>query len=215
MRWYGMVSHTESPAAAGTLTGKRPSPARAIIVGLALAGAAMAMPTVSGLWAPRDSATEVSDHYRLGKAPSAALAAYLVAQYRVPEPRAEQIIKLAQIHAQTPAIDPLLLLALIGVESNHNPRAVSSVGAQGLMQIMPGLHRARIESQWPGATFFDPEANIAVGVSILSELTRSSNGDVRVALQRYNGAVHDRDARYAQRVFTERQRLQQVIASAS
>jgi soluble lytic murein transglycosylase-like protein len=142
---------------------------------------------------------------------SAALVNYLAEQYRVTQTLAEQVVALTWMHAPATEIDPLLVLAIIGVESSLNPKAESQMGAQGLMQIMPRFHSARLQSQPAGASFFDPAVNISIGIEILRELLDSSNGEERTALQRYNGALVDREARYAQRVFAERDRLQAAL----
>jgi soluble lytic murein transglycosylase-like protein len=81
-----------------------------------------------------------------------------------------------------------LLLAVMQAESSFNPAAVSSVGAVGLMQIMPatgkryGVH----------ANLFDPQKNIDVGARYLKDLLIIFHGDIELAVAAYNageGAV--------------------------
>jgi soluble lytic murein transglycosylase-like protein len=141
------------------------------------------------------------------------VAQHLARHYRIAEPLARQIVSSAWLHAQRPPIDPLLVLAIVGVESGHNPRAVSSEGAQGLMQIMPRYHSGRLKALRPGASLFDPDANIEVGVNLLHEMITRCQGNLRLALQRYNGAPRDREARYAGRVLTEMARLHEAVAA--
>lgn len=141
------------------------------------------------------------------------LGRHVAEYYRVPEPLARQIIRSVWQHANCPQIEPLLVLALIGVESSHNPRAVSIEGAQGLMQIIPRFHTARLNVLRPGATLFDPDANIELGVVLLRELLHRSRGDIQTALQRYNGSLRDRTTRYSTKVFAETERLRQVATS--
>lgn len=84
-------------------------------------------------------------------------------------------------------IDPHLVQAIITVESNFNPRAVSRAGALGLMQLMPQT-AARYQVDNP----FDPEANIAGGLRYLYDLFQMFPGDLRLVLAAYNageGAV--------------------------
>jgi soluble lytic murein transglycosylase-like protein len=88
--------------------------------------------------------------------------------------------------AQTTGLDRALLMAVIDVESNGDPRAVSPQGASGLMQLMPGTAARH------GATnLFDPRQNLAAGARYLARLMKQF-GDLRLALAAYNageGAV--------------------------
>jgi soluble lytic murein transglycosylase-like protein len=138
------------------------------------------------------------------------LAAYLARRFVLVPEAVALVVSAAHRAAQEVGLDPLLVLAVISVESSFNPIAESAMGAKGLMQIIPRYHRAKLLEAGGEEAVLDPEANIHVGVRILQEYVYR-RGTLEAGLQYYNGASADGSAQYAQKVMSERVRLEQVL----
>lgn len=137
-----------------------------------------------------------------------AITGYLSRRYRIAGDAAEQLVVAAHAVGAEVGIDPLLILAVIAVESRFNPIAESYAGAKGLMQVMPGLHEDKLEQH--GGAVLDPMTNIAVGARILQQYIEDT-GSIETGLQYYNGATRDPATRYAVKVIDERARLRLVV----
>ena len=140
----------------------------------------------------------------------AAVAYWLSKKYRVaPEPLSALVAEAYEVGAKT-KLDPTLILAVMAVESGFNPFAQSPVGAQGLMQVMTGIHSDKYESFGGKLAAFDPVTNLRVGVKVLQECIQRA-GSVQAGLKFYVGAaLLPDDGGYAEKVMAEHARLQQV-----
>lgn len=98
-------------------------------------------------------------------------------------PYGEIISAVSEAHG----VDPLLVRALIQVESGYRPKARSPKGAMGLMQLMPSTAR-----EYKLRNPLDPKANIEAGIKHLKSLIDRFGGDLKLSLAAYNageGAV--------------------------
>lgn len=141
----------------------------------------------------------------------AAIAYWLSKKYKVAaEPMAALVME-AYEQGLRHKIDPALILAVVAIESRFNPFAQSSVGAQGLMQVMTRVHTDKYEHFGGNLAAFDPVSNMRVGVSILKEYIRRA-GSVEGGLKYYVGAANmPSDGGYAAKVLAEHRRILQVI----
>lgn len=137
------------------------------------------------------------------------LAAVVARRYKVAEGAAVEVVRTAYREGIRQNLDPMLILAVIAVESRFNPFAASEQGALGLMQIVPRFHKDKLPDDGAPA-MLEPEANIAVGARILKDSIRRGGSD-EAGLQLYNGAFDDDTRAYANRVLTERRRIEQSL----
>lgn len=140
----------------------------------------------------------------------AAVAYWLSKKYRVaPEPLSALVAEAYEIGQRT-KLDPTLLLAVMAVESGFNPFAQSNVGAQGLMQVMTGVHQDKYENFGGKLAAFDPVTNLRVGARVLQECIQHA-GSIQGGLKFYVGAAQlADDGGYAEKVLAEHARLQMV-----
>ena len=137
-----------------------------------------------------------------------ALSEFIAKRYRVAEEAISGIVSSAYRAGAEHRVDPLLILAVVAIESRFNPLAQSVFGAKGLMQIMPKYHQDKLPEHSGDAALLEPEVNIQVGAQILREYLRRS-GETESALQMYVGGGSP-DVLYPERVLAERARLKQL-----
>ena len=164
--------------------------------GTATAAAAIA-PRVTGLeWFWDDISTDLAETGAGRLEPALNAIRNAPAGKAVPAPRLQTLQDIARLHGtdilrETVGTDvsPALVLALISVESSGRSDAVSSAGAQGLMQLMPAT-----ADRFGVTDSLDPSQNIRGGVKYLSWLMQHFDNDPILVLAGYNageGSVRD------------------------
>ena len=154
-----------------------------------------------------DRATALHTHEL--PAEQAKVALWLSRKYRVaPEPVGALVAEAFELGKKI-KLEPSLLLAVMAVESSFNPFAQSSVGAQGLMQVMTRVHTDKYAGFGGKLAAFDPVTNLRVGAQVLSEYVRLS-GSIEGGLRLYVGAVSSDGSDYIDKVLAETQRIQSV-----
>ena len=139
------------------------------------------------------------------------LAEFIAKRFRVARDAVAGVVAAAFRAGSEHRVDPLLVLAVVAVESRFNPVAESAVGAKGLMQVLPKYHQDKLTQHGGDAALLDPVLNIEIGTRILREYLQRA-GDLESGLQMYGGAVDEPLAQYAGRVLSERARLDQHLA---
>jgi hypothetical protein len=142
----------------------------------------------------------------------AAVAQWISRRYRVaPEP-ISRLVQEAWAMGPRAGVEPTLILAVMAVESSFNPFAQSSVGAQGLMQVLTRVHDDKYQGFGGVHAAFDPVTNLKVGVQILRDYI-ARTGSVEGGLRYYVGAANlPDDGGYAARVLAEQSLLKRVAA---
>lgn len=98
----------------------------------------------------------------------------------------EKLLVAIHYESTRAGLDPQLVMGLIQVESGFRKYAISSVGARGLMQVMPFWQRAIGSSEH---NLFDMYTNLRFGCTILRHYLDIEKGDLYRALGRYNGSL--------------------------
>ena len=136
-----------------------------------------------------------------------AVTKFIARRYRVSERAVASFVATAYRAGEQHEVDPLLILAVMAVESRYNPVAKSLMGAKGLMQVIPKWHPEKLDDHGGEEALLEPEVNILVGTQILREYMRRF-GELERALQMYAGAFDEPTARYTNKVLAEKARLE-------
>lgn len=140
---------------------------------------------------------------------------WLSKRYRVAGDAANMLVSTAYTTARDIKLDPLLILAVMAIESGLNPFAESPVGAQGLMQVMSKVHHEKFQDMGGVQAALNPVANIRVGALILKDYV-NRGGSVEAGLKTYVGAAaFENDSGYGSKVLAEYRRLKQVAGGKS
>ena len=160
---------------------------------------------------PRNNANEGN-----GQRPAAsadreieAVASAVARRYRISLEATRELVGTAYREGKVIGVDPLLIIAVMAVESRFNPIAQSDGGAIGLMQVIPRFHADKFDVAL-GKSVLDPRTNIQLGARVLKDYIRRGGTDA-AGLQLYNGASSDSGNAYANKVLGERQRLREAV----
>ncbi|WP_353376993.1 lytic transglycosylase domain-containing protein [Microbulbifer sp. NBRC 101763] len=99
--------------------------------------------------------------------------------------RRMHVLKAVHREATRAGLRPEIVLAVIQIESAFNPYAVSRVGAQGMMQVMPFWKK---EIGRPDDNLIDMDTNLRYGCTILKHYIKKAKGNLANALAYYNGS---------------------------
>ncbi len=139
-----------------------------------------------------------------------AVASFLARRYSIAPAAMEQLVQSAWEVGRSEKLDPLLILAVISVESSFNPYAQSAVGATGLMQVMANVHRDKFAPFGGPQASIDPIANMRVGALVLRDAIARA-GSLRAGLRAYVGATSDAtEGGYADKVLAALTELERV-----
>ena len=145
----------------------------------------------------------------------AALAKWISRRYNVALEPVGRLVQEAWTIGHSVGLDPTLILAIAAIESRFNPFAQSSMGAQGLMQVMTRVHVDKYQPFGGTHAAFDPISNLKVGVQVLRECIARA-GSVEAGIRWYVGAANlASDGGYLRKVLTEQGHMKRVSNGGS
>lgn len=143
------------------------------------------------------------------------VATWISRRYRVAGEPVAALVQEAYRIGHRASLDPTLILAIMAVESSFNPFAQSSVGAQGLMQVLTRVHDDKYEAFGGTHAAFDPISNLRVGVQVLRDCIARA-GSINAGLRYYVGAaLLEGDGGYAGKVLAEQAHMRNVADGRS
>lgn len=126
------------------------------------------------------------------------LSEYISENYDLPLRESENIVYSVYLESNKKDLEPLLVLSIISIESTFRKKARSHVGAVGLTQVMEKVHKKRILHN--KVDIWSISGNIKIGTDILHEYLGLAKGNMKRALQMYNGSSKDKSYKYSNKV---------------
>jgi len=178
--------------------------ARLVPIHVAQAGG-IALGKMKSTASPPELSTAATSTITAGNPHQRAVADHLARRFRIAADALDGLVSEAYVAGSATGVDPLLILAVMVVESRFNPFA------KGLMQVVPRFHLDKLAAHGGEEAVLDPRTNIHVGARILREYVRRT-GSLEEGLQLYAGAGDDPTQGYAQKVIAEKRRMADVVA---
>jgi hypothetical protein len=141
-----------------------------------------------------------------------ALVQAIRSKYRIaPEPLNAIVLEVFDLASRS-SLEPTLILAVIGIESNFNPFANSPLGAKGLMQVVPDVHAEQFAPYGGTMAIFDPKTNLRIGVKILKQCI-DLTGKLEEGLRLFKAGEDSLslESDYIARVLAEQSRLKDAL----